>query len=52
MELRKYFTSLFAVALAEDAGKASGPVESCLRIVDLDEVIVNLSLNVGMDCGQ
>ncbi|XP_056621572.1 zinc finger B-box domain-containing protein 1 isoform X2 [Triplophysa dalaica] len=38
MELRKYFTSLFAVALAEDAGKASGPVESCLRIVDLDEM--------------
>ncbi|XP_057204702.1 zinc finger B-box domain-containing protein 1 isoform X2 [Triplophysa rosa] len=38
MEFRKYFTSLFAVALAEDAGKPSGPAESCLRIVDLDEM--------------
>ncbi|KAA0715228.1 Zinc finger B-box domain-containing protein 1 [Triplophysa tibetana] len=45
MEFRKYFTSLFAVALAEDAGKASGPAESCLRIVDLDEMETDAAAN-------
>lgn len=44
MELRKYFASLFAIAPAEDAGKPNGPAESRLSIVDLDEVIVSLSL--------
>ncbi|XP_016403013.1 uncharacterized protein LOC107736004 [Sinocyclocheilus rhinocerous] len=37
MELHKYFTSLFMIALAEDAGKADSPAESCLSIVELDE---------------
>lgn len=44
MELRKYFASLFAIAPAEDAGKPNGPADSRLSIVDLDEVIVSLSL--------
>lgn len=52
MELRKYFASLFAIAPAEDAGKPNGPTESCLSIVDLDEVIVIPSTNVLLDCGQ
>ncbi|XP_016148196.1 zinc finger B-box domain-containing protein 1-like [Sinocyclocheilus grahami] len=37
MELHKYFTSLFTIAPAEDAGKADSPAESCLSIIELDE---------------
>ncbi len=29
------------IAPAEDAGKADSPAESCLRVVELDEVILN-----------
>ncbi|XP_073671790.1 uncharacterized protein zbbx [Paramisgurnus dabryanus] len=36
MELRKYFASLFAPA--EDDGKMNGPAESCLSIVEIDEM--------------
>uniref|UniRef100_A0A9J7XVS4 Zinc finger, B-box domain containing n=1 Tax=Cyprinus carpio carpio TaxID=630221 RepID=A0A9J7XVS4_CYPCA len=40
MELHKYFTSLFTIAPAEDAGKADSPAESCLSIIELDEKMV------------
>lgn len=51
MELHKYFTSLFTIAPAEDAGKVDSPAESCLRVVELDEVILNPSTLVSvMDC--
>ncbi|XP_055030335.2 uncharacterized protein zbbx isoform X2 [Misgurnus anguillicaudatus] len=38
MELRKYFASLFKITPAEDAGKINCPAESCLSIVELDEM--------------
>ncbi|KAG1971528.1 hypothetical protein F2P79_000019 [Pimephales promelas] len=37
MELHKYLNSLFAIGLAEDA-KVDSPAESCLSIVELDEM--------------
>ncbi|XP_051512785.1 zinc finger B-box domain-containing protein 1-like [Myxocyprinus asiaticus] len=39
MELRKYFTSLFTIAPAEDAGRVDSPAESYLSIVELDEMV-------------
>ncbi|XP_067275708.1 zinc finger B-box domain-containing protein 1 isoform X2 [Pseudorasbora parva] len=38
-ELHKYLNSLFASGLAEDAGKVDSPAESCLSIVELDEMV-------------
>ncbi|XP_077049974.1 uncharacterized protein zbbx isoform X2 [Siphateles boraxobius] len=38
MELHKYLNSLFSVGLAEDARKVDSPAESCLSIVELDEM--------------
>ncbi|XP_051725791.1 uncharacterized protein zbbx isoform X1 [Ctenopharyngodon idella] len=39
MELHKYFNSLFTIGLAEDAGKVDSPAESCLSILELDEMV-------------
>lgn len=51
MELHKYFNSLFTIGLAEDAGKVDSPAESCLSILELDEVIMNPTTPVFvMDC--
>ncbi|XDV29202.1 hypothetical protein PO909_032348 [Leuciscus waleckii] len=41
MELHKYLNSLFAIGLAEDARKMDCPAESCLSIVELDEMDVD-----------
>jgi len=50
MELHKYLNSLFAIGLAEDA-KVDSPAESCLSIVELDEVIMSSTTPVFvMDC--
>ncbi|XP_056100455.1 uncharacterized protein zbbx [Rhinichthys klamathensis goyatoka] len=38
IELHKYLNSLFAIGLAEDARKVDSPAESCLSIVELDEM--------------
>lgn len=51
MELHKYLNSLFAIGLAEDARKMDSPAESCLSIVELDEVIMTSTTPVFvMDC--
>ncbi|KAK7160571.1 hypothetical protein R3I93_008273 [Phoxinus phoxinus] len=38
MELHKYLNFLFAIGLAEDARKVDSAAESCLSIVELDEM--------------
>ncbi|XP_016339153.1 zinc finger B-box domain-containing protein 1-like [Sinocyclocheilus anshuiensis] len=44
MELHTYFTSLFTIAPAEDAGKADSPAESCLSVVELDEMVEDATM--------
>ncbi|XP_058607841.1 uncharacterized protein zbbx isoform X1 [Onychostoma macrolepis] len=44
MELHKYFTSLFMIAPTEDAGKADSPAESCLSVVELDEMVEDATM--------